>query len=47
MFDRDGNLLPGFPLGGPTPFELYREKDFQLLITTVNQEIWAYRIPPL
>jgi hypothetical protein len=47
MFDRDGNLLPGFPLGGQTPFELYREKDFQLLITTVNQEIWAYRIPPL
>ncbi|HAD12178.1 MAG TPA: hypothetical protein DCF33_07035 [Saprospirales bacterium] len=47
MFDRNGHLLPGFPLGGQTPFEHFREKDLQLLITSVNQEIWAYRIPPL
>lgn len=44
MFDQQGNPLPGFPLGGEAQFERTQSTGIQLLVTSVNQEIWVYRL---
>ncbi|MCC7464877.1 MAG: PQQ-binding-like beta-propeller repeat protein [Saprospiraceae bacterium] len=43
MLDERGNLLPGFPLGGETPFVLLQENSYQWVVTAVNGEVWGYR----
>jgi hypothetical protein len=43
MLDDRGNTLPGFPLGGETPFVLLEENGYQLVITVAGGEVWGYR----
>lgn len=43
MLDDRGNTMPGFPLGGETPFVLLEENGYQLVITIAGGEVWGYR----
>ncbi|MEZ5038530.1 MAG: hypothetical protein R2828_01505 [Saprospiraceae bacterium] len=46
LYDEKGQLLPGFPLAGNTPFDLtpLDEKGHYLLVTGQNEWVIAYRI---
>ena len=44
MLNNQGNVLPGFPLGGNTTFELGRLNGVDMLVVGNGNSVWAYRL---